>query len=160
MAFDAFLKIDGIDGDSTDSKHKDWIEIQSFSWGLERTEGPGGGPGGGAGRAVPEDAQFVAGVSVASPRLFQACAAGQHLREANLSVVRSGEQQTEFYKWRLTDVLVSSYHTAGDAGSDEVPADQFSLDFGRIEYSFRPQNADGSAGSPVEASWDFVKNTP
>ena len=25
MAFDAFLKIDGIPGESTDDKHKDWI---------------------------------------------------------------------------------------------------------------------------------------
>ena len=30
-AYDAFLKIDGIPGESTDDKHKDWIEILSFN---------------------------------------------------------------------------------------------------------------------------------
>ena len=30
-AYDAFLKIDGIAGESTDDKHKDWIEILSFN---------------------------------------------------------------------------------------------------------------------------------
>lgn len=160
MAFDAFLKIDDIKGESTDSKHKDWIEIQSFSWGLEQSGTVGAGGGAGAGRPVPEDAQFVARVSAASPVLFQACASGQHLREANLSVAKSGEQQLEFYKWRLTDVLVSSYHTAGDAGAEGSPADQFCLDFRGFEYSYVPQRPDGSAGDPVEASWDFTKNTP
>ena len=36
MAFDAFLKIDGIPGESGDEKHKDWIEILSFAHGLEQ----------------------------------------------------------------------------------------------------------------------------
>jgi type VI secretion system secreted protein Hcp len=30
MAFDAFVKIDGIEGESTDDMHQGWIEIQSF----------------------------------------------------------------------------------------------------------------------------------
>ena len=29
MAFDAFIKIDGIPGESTDEKHKEWIEVGS-----------------------------------------------------------------------------------------------------------------------------------
>lgn len=31
-AVDAFLKIDGIKGESQDSKHAGWIEVMSFSW--------------------------------------------------------------------------------------------------------------------------------
>jgi len=27
MSFDAFIKIDGIEGESTDDKHQGWIEI-------------------------------------------------------------------------------------------------------------------------------------
>jgi hypothetical protein len=30
-AYDAFLNLDGIKGESTDDKHKDWIEISSFN---------------------------------------------------------------------------------------------------------------------------------
>ncbi|MFC6051689.1 type VI secretion system tube protein Hcp [Acinetobacter portensis] len=33
MAIDIFLKIDGINGESKDSNHKDWIDVQDFSWG-------------------------------------------------------------------------------------------------------------------------------
>lgn len=156
MAFDIFLKIDGISGGSADDQHRDWIEIHSFSWGLSQSGTDGGGAGGGAGRATAQDAQFVSTAGIASPKLFGACASGRHFREALLSLVRAGADRREFYTWRLAEVLISSYRTAGDAGSDEVPADQFTLDFRRIEFSFLPQNPDGSAGDPVQESWEFA----
>ncbi len=34
-AVDAFLKIEGIKGQSTDPAHRDWIAISGFSWGVE-----------------------------------------------------------------------------------------------------------------------------
>ncbi len=36
MAFDAFIKIDGIDGESTDEKHSDWIEVIKFGPGVKQ----------------------------------------------------------------------------------------------------------------------------
>ena len=46
------------------------------------------------------------------------------LKEANLTVRKAGEKPLEFYKIRLEDVLVSSFHTVGAEGG-EVPVDQF-----------------------------------
>jgi len=37
MAFDAFLKIEGIDGESTDDKHKKEIEVLSYHWSIAQT---------------------------------------------------------------------------------------------------------------------------
>lgn len=34
MAIDVYLQIDGIKGESTDDKHKDWIECLSVHWGI------------------------------------------------------------------------------------------------------------------------------
>lgn len=36
MAFDSFLKIDGIDGESSDVKHKGEIDVLSFAWNISR----------------------------------------------------------------------------------------------------------------------------
>ena len=44
---DIFAKIGDIKGESTDSKHKDEIEVLSFSWGVTNAV-PAGGAGGGA----------------------------------------------------------------------------------------------------------------
>ena len=48
-AVDYFLKIEGVDGESNDSKHKNEIEILSFSWGATNTGTTAHGGGGGAG---------------------------------------------------------------------------------------------------------------
>jgi type VI secretion system secreted protein Hcp len=45
MGVDMFLKIDGIQGESTDNSHKDEIELLSYTWGEshEAASGIGGG---------------------------------------------------------------------------------------------------------------------
>lgn len=37
MALDMFIKIDGIKGESTDDKHKDEIDVLSWSWGMSQS---------------------------------------------------------------------------------------------------------------------------
>ncbi|MCP6726322.1 type VI secretion system tube protein Hcp, partial [Klebsiella pneumoniae] len=49
-AVDMFLKLDGVTGESQDSKHKGEIHIESFSWGMNQTGASGSGGGGGAGK--------------------------------------------------------------------------------------------------------------
>ena len=48
MAVDMFLKIDGIKGESQDKKHKDQIDLMSWSWGASNagSHSTGGGGGG------------------------------------------------------------------------------------------------------------------
>ncbi len=152
-----FLKLDSIAGESTDEKHKGEIEVESFSWGLTQAGGAVGG-GGGAGKAQFEDLTLVAPTSSASPKLFVVAAGGQHLKEANLTFRKAGEKPVEFYKIRLEDVLVSSFHTAGADGEDR-PVDQFSLNFAKIQVSYSPQNDDGSLGAAVTGSWDVKGNS-
>ena len=52
MAADYFLKIDGIKGESLDDKHKDEIDVLSFSWGVSQTGTLAYGGGGGEGKAT------------------------------------------------------------------------------------------------------------
>jgi type VI secretion system secreted protein Hcp len=158
MAFDAFLKLDGIEGESTDAAHKGEIEVLSFSWGVNQTFSPGSGGAGGSGKASFQDLHFNTIVSKASPRLFKACATGEHIKKASLSMRKAGgRQQQEFLKIELEEVLVSSYQPAGDTGGD-APVEDLALSFAKIRFSYIPQNADGSAGDPVTAGFDIPAN--
>lgn len=155
MASDYLLEIDGIKGESLDRRYPGSIEVFSFSWGMSQTGTLSSGGGGGAGKASFQDLHFTSNVSKASPLLAKACASGQHIQKAVLYVRKAGENQFEFYKVTLEDVLVSSYQSAGGG---EVPEDSFSFNFAKIEYSYTPQKADGSADSPVTFSWDIAAN--
>jgi type VI secretion system secreted protein Hcp len=51
---DYFLQITGIEGESADSKHKGWLEVGSWSWGLTQRGSAHSGGGGGAGKGAHE----------------------------------------------------------------------------------------------------------
>ena len=153
---DYFLKLDGIPGESVDSKHKDEIDIMSFSFGETQT-GTASGGGAGAGKVQMQDFHFTMRTSTASPKLFLACANGEHIKDGILVGRRAGEKPLEFFKWKFIDCLISSYQVGGSSG-DAVPTDQIGLTFGKIEFSCTPQKADGTAGAEEKAGWDVKAN--
>ena len=163
MAVDYFLKIDGIDGESTNIEHKGEIEIQSFSFGSSNpTSFNSRGGGTSAGKVSMQDFHFVMSVNKASPQLMLACATGQHIKTATLAATKSTDLKSpgDFLVWTFTDLLISSYQTGGSSASDVVPADQISLAFSKIEIEYKPQNPDGTFGSIVSAGWDLRLNEP
>ncbi len=126
MAVDMFLKITGIEGESTDAKHKGSIDIESFSWGATQqgTTGSPGGGGAGAGKVQMQDFHFVMRSSKASPKLFQAVASGQHIKEAILTARKAGgKEQIEFLKIKFSDILVSSYQQAASSPRPPLRSD-------------------------------------
>jgi type VI secretion system secreted protein Hcp len=158
VASDYLLKLDGIKGESTDAKHKDEIEIESFSWGCTQPGTFSSGGGGGAGKVSFQDIHFTTRVSVASPNLMVACASGQHIKVATLTVRKAGKDQQEYYIVKLSDNLVSSYQSGGSEGSNALPVDQFSLNFAKIEFEYKSQKPDGTLGAPVKGGWDLKAN--
>ena len=157
-AVDYFLKIDGIEGESGDSKHKNEIDLESWSWGETNAGTHAGGGGGGAGKVSMQDFHFVMKINKASPKLVLACASGQHIKTATLVCRKAGTEQQEFLTIKFSDILVSSYQTGGSAHGDIVPTDQISLNFAKIEFDYKPQKADGSLDSPVKAGWNLKEN--
>jgi type VI secretion system secreted protein Hcp len=157
MAVDYFLKIDSIEGESADSKHKNEIDVQSFSWGVSQSGSMAYGGGGGAGKASFQDFSFAMKVSKASPKLFLACASGQHIKNAILTCRRAGTEQQEYMIITMTDILVSSYQAGGSEG-DIVPSDSISLNYSKIEISYAPQDAKGSLGAAVKTGWNVKEN--
>ena len=158
-AVDYFLKIDGIPGESNDSKHKGEIEVDSFSWGATNAGSHASGGGGGTGKVVFQDLHFTTHVNKSSPLLMLACASGQHIKKATLYVRKQGGEQQEYYTLKLHDVVVTSYQSGGSAtGGDSVPTDQFSLSFTTIHYDYKPQKAEGDLDAAVESGWNVKKN--
>ncbi|MBS0197454.1 MAG: type VI secretion system tube protein Hcp [Planctomycetes bacterium] len=160
MAFDAFLKIKEIPGESNDKAHPGEIEVESFSWGLSQGGSSASGTGHGSGKAVLQDISFVIKASKASPNLMQFCANGQHIPEATFVVRKAGGTQLEYLKYKFTDIIVSSYQTGGSSrGNDDVPMESFSLNFTQIMVDYQEQGQDGKAkGGPIHGGWNVKTN--
>jgi type VI secretion system secreted protein Hcp len=157
MAFDYFLRIDGIAGESRNDKHKGEIDVDSFSWGESHPASPSAGSGGSSGKVQMEPLHVTARTSKASPQLLLACAAGTHIKSAVLTGRRSsGKTQGDFLTFSLSDVLVSEYQITGSEA--EGPRDAVSLTFSKIEVEYKEQKADGSLGASSKVGWDVKKN--
>jgi len=104
------------------------------------------------------DFSFTMSVNKSSPKLFLACANGEHIKSAVLVCRKAGKEQQEFLKWTFSDLLVSSYQTGGSSG-EVIPVDSISLNFTKIEFSYKIQKPDGSLGDEFKAGYDLKKNT-
>jgi len=157
MATDYFLKIAGVEGEATDEKHKGEIEIHSFSWGEVQPGTAGHGGGAGAAKVQKQDFAFMKQMDKSSPKLMIACATGEHFKNAVLTVRKAGGDQQDYLKINMEELIVSSYTTNGGAG-EPIPAESVTLNFVKLEMSYKEQKPDGSLGGEVKQKYDFGAN--
>jgi len=157
-AVDYYLKIDGIEGESGDSKHKGEIELQSWSWGETNIGDASRGSGMGAGKVSMQDFHFVMKINKASPKLMLACATGQHIPKAVLTCRKAGGDQKEFLTVNFADLLISSYQTGGAGGADILPTEQISFNFSKIEMEYKAQDAKGQLTGSIKTGYDLKQN--
>lgn len=162
MAFDAFLFIDGVPGESTDDKHKDWIEILSFNHGLNQTASGSMSSGGGASAERCDHTPFtvVKTLDKASPLLAEKCCSGEHIKEVKLSLNRAGGDKVQYMEYKLQHVLVTTVSPGGSSqGKETLPLEEIAFRYGKIEWTYTQQKlADGTGGGQVASGWDLTSN--
>jgi type VI secretion system secreted protein Hcp len=158
MAVDMFLMLDGIKGESTDSKHKGEIDIESFSWGLSQTGSGHRGGGSGAGKVDVTDISISKVVDKSSASLMLACANGKHIPKGKITVRKAGENPLEYLTVDLENILVSSYQTSG-ANTGDVPTEAIALNFVKVKLEYWTQTDKGAKGENANFSWDVAQNT-
>ena len=116
------------------------------------------GGGGGAGKVSMQDMTITKYVDKGSPGLQQHVANGKHIDTGELVVRKAGgKKPLEYIKYKLTDLIVTSYQTGGSGGEDRL-TENISLNFAKIEWTYTPQKDDGSGEPEVKAGWDIKKN--
>ncbi|MCB2020046.1 MAG: type VI secretion system tube protein Hcp [Burkholderiaceae bacterium] len=144
-ALDYFLHIDGIPGESVDKGHKDWVDIDSFSWGVTN---PGGKPA-----FMPYG--WTQALDKSTPKVFVAVASGKHFDNVKMETVRTvGAPPGSFFTMSFDDVLFTSLQMSGHSESISVAG---ALVYNKLTMTYRPLKGDGSYGDPIVGSWDVSK---
>ena len=156
MASDIFAKIGDIKGESTDAKHKDEIEVLSFSWGVTNGATIGPGSGAGAGKATFQDLSIVHPLDKASPKLLEACATGTHLKEATITHRKAGKGQQEFLIVKMNDIIITGVTNNGT--SAQPASETVTLAFAKVDFEYKPQKADGSLDAGIHFKYDLKAN--
>ena len=162
MAFDCFLKVDQVDGESTDDKHKQWIEILSYSHGVSQPSSGSASSGGGrsAERCDHQDFSVVKTLDKTSPKLNLFCCNGTHIRTVKLELCRASESKEKYMEYLMSDVIVSSVRPGGTSqGGEALPLEEVSFNYGKIEWIYvETDHKTGKPAGSVQTHWDLVSN--
>jgi type VI secretion system secreted protein Hcp len=158
MAVDMFLDLDGIKGESSDSKHPGTIDVLAWSWGASNAGTFQQGTGGGAGKANFQDMAVTKYVDKSTADLLYACASGKHIAKASLIVRKAGENPLEYLVYTLEKILVSSVSTGGSGGEERL-TENISLNFSKVKVEYKTQTATGGGAAGGTFTWDIAANT-
>jgi type VI secretion system secreted protein Hcp len=157
MAVDMFLKLDGIKGESQDSKHKEEIDVLAWSWGGSQSGTGHVGGGSGGGKVNVQDLSITKYVDKASSALWIHMCNGKHIKNATLFIRKAGEKPLEYIKLNMDDLIVTSLSTGGSGGEDRL-TENLTLNFSKFKLEYTPQKADGSGDAVAEMKWDIAAN--
>jgi type VI secretion system secreted protein Hcp len=156
MAVDMFMKIDDIRGEASDAKHKDEIDVLSWSWGVAQSGSAHHGSGTGTGKATVHDVSFTKYLDRSTPVLMKYCCTGKFFQKATLLVRKAGDKPVEYIKLEMNQGLITSVST-GSSGHDERLSETVTVNFKSFKLEYTPQK-DGKADAVVPMSWDISKN--
>lgn len=151
MTIDCHLKLDGVQGESTHTKHKDEIQLYSWSWGASNAANVSGG-GMAVGKGQAQDLHFTKKYDRSSPNISKHCVSGKHFKDATISMSIAGGAQEDFLVIKLKEVYITSHQVSASAGGEVT--DNISIAYADIEYAYKPQKPDGSLGGEVKFGYD------
>ena len=161
MAVDIFLKFAdsaNIKGESKDKKHPKEIDVLAWSWGMSQSGTFHTGGGGGAGKVNINDMSVTKWVDIASYALMHACATGQHIDDALLTVRKAGgKEPVEYIKIKMEKVMVTSINTGGSGGEDRL-TENVSLNFAKVTFTYTEQTDKGAGEASKDFKWDIEAN--
>jgi type VI secretion system secreted protein Hcp len=162
MAFDAYLKIEGIQGEALDQDYENWIEIADFDIGASQTASATSSSAGGAstGRAKMSDLFFRKTIDNSTPKLHEACCSGKHFEEVTIAVNRAGTERVKYLEITLEEVIISSVSLNGNGSNPEsLPSETVRLNYGRIKMVYtRQARSDGQGAGQIAGGWDGIAN--
>jgi type VI secretion system secreted protein Hcp len=170
-AFDIYLKLDGIQGESLVRGHEKETVVLSIEQAIDATVISGVGGGSSVGKTTFSGLRFRKPLDKGSIPIMLACASGKHIKSALFTFRRAGTNH-DFYTIGLEDVLVT--HTAQRAGdgaqyplsfdtlSQSTDATDFlediTLRYGKIRWAYVPIGPNGLAAPKVTGGWSVATN--
>ena len=162
----AFVKFDGVDGESSDKDHDKWIDVLSIDFNdLTKI-------------TVSKD------IDKSTPKLTEAVCKGRSLPSPgsplltcdtegstdgspdrpidpsfdivtiDLCRTTHGNERQCYLQFELVDVRITSYSISGSTEGEQVPTENFSLNFKEIKVTYTEFDQKGKKKGTVEYGWN------
>jgi len=157
-----FLSYEGIKGESSDPDHKDWIDVESWGWDVERKITSNSSTQGDreSSNAVISDLRVTKKMDSATNKLFlESCCGKGKKAILHLTKTGSGSGADVYMEYTLENALISGYDVGGSADDTGRPTETIVISFTAIQSKYTPYNDDGSPASPDAVGFDTTTNT-
>lgn len=147
---------DGIDGESEYLETERWIDVLSYSWGVEK---PGGGATGQSrrrGSAVVDQFVLVKNYDKSSPKLLEKSLMGEVIPLVTIAEYING---LKYWEYELKNVMVTSYFVGGSRDFEGPDLEQVSLNFEEIKVTYTEYDENGSSKGNTETTWKVEEGT-
>ena len=157
----AFAKFDGIDGESKDANHENWIDLIAIQ---ESIRIPGAAADGSTRRrGAPnfDDIVLTKLLDKSSVKLREKLAQGAIIPLLEIELTTTfGGARTTYFRYELKNVQITSFSL--DASGDEgVPVTEvISVNFEEIKWTYTEFDDTGSSKGNVEATWKVEQAEP
>jgi type VI secretion system secreted protein Hcp len=155
MAVDYFLKLDGIQGESQDEKHKNEIQVLSWSWGAANVSSVAGTGGSGAGKVDMSDVSMMLNFDKSTPKFFKSVCAGTHIASGTLSAIKAGGNGKPYLKVDFKELFVTGLQMSA---AGEVPAVSLSFSYDEIKIDYSAQDEKGNLASVGPVTMNIKQN--
>ncbi len=134
----AYMKLGDIKGQSTDEGHKDWVMIESMSSPIYRSIPEGAKDNTRTqGSTTLGDVVVVRTLDKSSTKIQEACANGTFLKEVEIHFCSTIKNKQEpLLKYKLENVIITSYSFHGNQSGSPVPSEQVTLGFTKVEWTY------------------------
>jgi len=162
MAFQTFMKVSGIQGESNDTAHAGWIELLAIGWGVKK---PSRSTPGEVARMVAEDFTVTKALDLSSALLLKALCENKLLADVTIEFCRAGaSDKMKFMEWKFNNCHVTHYRMNSSESSgvgETLPTEEFSFNYDKFKSTYIQQKRpDGSPGGSVMAGGDLKNNSP
>lgn len=157
MAVSVFMKLDGIEGESTDEGHKNEIKLNSCSFSAHNSSAYNNASKTvSKGQAMMADIAFTKEADKTSVALFKACASGKVIPKATISFQTNvgDDKKIDFLVYELENVVVNNYNFSAAHDADESG----SLTYAKIRQVYDQRDEKGTSKGKVEGYFDVLLN--
>jgi type VI secretion system secreted protein Hcp len=134
----AYLKMGDIKGEVSEQDHKDWVLIEQMSAPIHRSI-----PAGAVdqkrlrGETTLGDVVVVRNLDKSSPKLQESCANGTFFKEVEVHFCTAvANKQEPYLKYKLSNVIVTSYSFHGNAKGDPQPTEEITMAYTAVEWTY------------------------
>lgn len=156
-----YMKIDGIEGESKQKGHENWIDISAADWHFSNAAG--GMPDSSGGRTGGEGVCGLLSIGMSGssviPTITQYCLMGTTTSKINIESVTASKSAVIYNSWELSDCAFNdiSFSDMG-SGTSSMPV-RITVSYSKFDFKLTTVTDAGASGTTKELKYNVTQLT-